>query len=98
MMREQQLQELLARESELTPAQREELLRQLAAWPGVASPSMSVVCSQDSDSEDCRQRMLVLEPDSPVVSADRRHDFKFVSRSLGFCLHLHHHHALLCYR
>lgn len=35
MLREQQLQELLARESELTPAQREELLRQLAAWPGV---------------------------------------------------------------
>ena len=51
MMREQQLQELLARESELTPAQREELLRQLAAWPGVASPSMSLVCSQDSDSD-----------------------------------------------
>lgn len=35
MLREQQLQELLARESELTPAQREELLRQLAAWPAV---------------------------------------------------------------
>ena len=89
MVREQQLQELLARESELSPAQREELLRQLAAWPGVAS---SGVCSQDSDSEQCRQRMLVLEPDTPVVSADRRHDFKFVSRSFGLCLH---HFALL---
>lgn len=33
LMREQQLQELLARESELSPGQREELLRQLAAWP-----------------------------------------------------------------
>jgi len=33
LMREQQLQELLAREAELSPAQREELLRQLAAWP-----------------------------------------------------------------
>ena len=33
LMREQQLQELLARESELSPGQREELLRQLAVWP-----------------------------------------------------------------
>ena len=32
-MREQQLQELLARESELSSGQREELLRQLASWP-----------------------------------------------------------------
>merc|ERR1719192_2484784 len=33
LMKERQLQELLARESELTSEQREELLRQLAAWP-----------------------------------------------------------------
>merc|ERR1719192_2638399 len=33
LMKERQLQELLARESELTTEQREELLRQLAAWP-----------------------------------------------------------------
>ena len=40
-MREQQLQELLARESELSPAQREELLRQLAAWPASTGPVVS---------------------------------------------------------
>ena len=34
------LQELLARESELTSEQREELLRQLAAWP--ANTAMEV--------------------------------------------------------
>ena len=32
-----------------------------------------------SEEEDCLERMLVLEPDSPVASADRRHDYKFVS-------------------
>ena len=36
-------------------------------------------CSED---EDCLERMLVLEPDSPVASADRRHDYKFVSAAL----------------
>ena len=36
-------------------------------------------CSED---EDCQERMLVLEPDSPVASADRRHDYKFVSAAL----------------
>ena len=77
MIREQQLQELLAREAELTPAQREEVLRQLATWPGVPADS-SVVCN-DTDQDVCRQRMLILEPDIPVVSADRRHDFKLVS-------------------
>ena len=41
LMREQQLQELLARESELSPAQREELLRQLAAWPASTGPVVS---------------------------------------------------------
>ena len=87
MMREQQLQELLAREAELTPAQREEVLRQLAAWPSVAgqgSGQQAAVCREDDG--ECRQRMLVLEPDSPVVSADRRYDFnKLVSQ--GTSLH-----------
>ena len=84
MMREQQLQELLAREAELTPSQREEVLRQLAAWPSVAD-QQAAVCTEDTDGE-CRQRMLVLEPDSPVVSADRRYDFnKLVSQ--GTLLH-----------
>ena len=79
MMREQQLQELLAREAELTPSQREEVLRQLAAWPSVAGQQQAAVCNEE-DAE-CRQRMLVLEPDSPVVSADRRYDFsKLVSQ------------------
>ena len=85
-MREQQLQELLAREAELSPAQREEVLRQLAAWPSAAVAAgqhEAAVCSED-DAE-CRQRMLVLEPDLPVVSADRRYDFsKLVSQ--GTCL------------
>jgi len=77
MLREQQLQELLARESELTPAQREELLRQLAAWPGVPDslPDNSLVCNEE-DSEECLGRMLLIENDMPVVNADRRHDFK----------------------
>ena len=78
LMREQQLQELLAREAELSPAQREELLRQLAAWP---QPAPAAVCSEDT--EDCRGRMVVVEPDLPVVSADRRHDFKLVSPGLA---------------
>ena len=81
MLREQQLQELLARESELTPAQREELLRQLAAWPGVPDslPDNSLVCNEE-DSEECLGRMLLIENDMPVVNADRRNDFKLVSR------------------
>ena len=83
MLREQQLQELLARESELTPAQREELLRQLAAWPGIPDslpePKNSLVCNEE-DSEECKGRMLLIENDMPVVNADRRHDFKLVSR------------------
>ena len=78
LMREQQLQELLAREAELSPAQREELLRQLAAWP---QPAPAAVCSEET--EDCRGRMVVVEPDLPVVSADRRHDFKLVSPGLA---------------
>ena len=78
LMREQQLQELLAREAELSPAQREELLRQLAAWP---QPAPAAVCSEET--EDCRGRMVVIEPDLPVVSADRRHDFKLVSPGLA---------------
>ena len=45
LMREQQLQELLARESELSSGQREELLRQLASWPAHTG---AVVSSQSS--------------------------------------------------
>ena len=33
LAKEKQLQELLEREAELSPEQREELLRQLAYWP-----------------------------------------------------------------
>ena len=95
MMREQQLQELLAREAELTPSQRQEVLRQLAAWPSAASPAVTAasVCSEDDGGEECRQRMLVLEPDSPVVSADRRYDYKLVSpgtTSGSTCVTCHH--------
>ena len=36
-----------------------------------------------SEEEDCLERMLVLEPDSPVVSENRRHDYKFVSAARG---------------
>ena len=38
LLKEKQLQELLAREAELTPAQREELLRQLSQWPQEQQP------------------------------------------------------------
>ena len=40
------LQELLARESELTTEQREELLRQLAAWPVNSPTEVGSLCQQ----------------------------------------------------
>ena len=44
------------------------------------APGFTGLQCNEEDSEECLGRMLLIENDMPVVNADRRHDFKLVSR------------------